>query len=274
MIWQKAIWQLPVAGTTLSGISALVGWVIFNWFNLLNCWEIVVEWNYDDINGVQLDTYNAPRIDGGWVLWYYINWKTITFNMVIKETDETWLNTKIDLLKKNLAVKEWLLEIVINWEKREWKANLTSFTVNRDFTKKTIQNNIQIMFALTNHMYASKGSAVSELWVTSNNLDLDIDNYWTTSCFYKTVVIFWNGNIAVDNVQILKDWYVLEINNSFSDGDILIIDWVNKVVTLNWSQIDFNWPFTELNTWSNPMQINTTGTLNVDITILFNVNYL
>jgi len=272
MVWWTTVGKTSVAGWTK--YTTVIWGVIFNDFNLLDCVQVIAEWNYDDINWIQLDTYNAPRTDWGGVLWYYINGKTINFNIVIKEADEEALNTKIDALKKWLAVKNWLLQIEINWVRRVWEANLTSLTFNRDFTKKTIQNNVTATFATTNHLYAETGDAVSEVWYTGNNIAFDIDNLWTTTCFYKIAMIFGSGNAWVDTISLVKDWYTLDISQTITDSDILIIDWVNKVVTLNTVAIDYDWPFTELALWSNPFEININWTTNVDITVLFNKNYL
>lgn len=273
MLWNTIAW-LPIAWTLLSGASVSEWWIIFNWFNLLDCWELATQWNYDDINWIQLDTYNAPRTDWGGKLWYYINWKSIVFDMIIKEDTEEELNSQIDLLKKKLAKEDWLLEININWEYRVWTAYLTSLTFNRDFEKKTIQNNVQATFTLLNHLYSSEWDAISQLWITSNSLAMDIDNNGTTECFFKTAIVFGAGNSWVTDISIVKDWYTLEVTNTFNDWDLLVIDWVNKEVLLNTVAIDYNGAFKELETWSNPFTININWTVNVDITVLFNKNYL
>jgi len=274
MIAWTSVWVLPVAGTVFKPASLSEWGIIFNWFNLLDCAEIVAEGNYDDINSVQLDTYNAPRIDWGGVLGYYINGKAINFNLIIKKDTETELNQTIDDIKKKLAVQEWLLEININWEYRVGKANLTALDFNRNFENKTIQSNVNISFTLTNHLYASEWESYIELWVTSNSLALDVDNWGTTKCDFKVALVFGAGNSWVDTISIAKDWFTLSISESISDWDLLVIDWVEKQVTLNWSDIDFDWPFRQLDVGSNPMTLNINGTVNVDMTILYNKNYL
>ncbi len=248
--------------------------IIFNWFNLLDCTEFVAEWNYDDINSVQLDTYNAPRVDWGWVLGYYINGKQVEFKLIMSADTEEKLNDNMDLLKKELAVEDWMLEISINWEYRRWEANLTALNFNRDFEKTTIQNNITLSFNMTNHLYAETSDAITEGAVTSSPLHMDIDNEWTTKCFYKVALIFWIGNVGVNTIRIDHDWFFIEINQTMSDWDILLIDWVNKEVLHNTTNLDYDWVFTELNTDSNPMVVTINWTLNVDVTILFNKNYL
>jgi len=274
MLWETSIARQSIAWTQFKKKHSTKTGIIFNWFNLLDCSEFVAEWNYDDINWVQLDTYNAPRVDGGWVLWYYINWKQIEFKLIIKKDTEEDLNDAIDLLKRELAVKDWILELKINWVYRRWEANLTGLQFNRDFEKKTILSSVTVSFNLTNHLYAEISDAYTEAWITWNNLALDIDNDWTTKCFYKLAFIFWSGNSWVDNIRVEHDWYFIEINKVLNDWDILLIDWVNKEVLFNTTAIDYDWVFTELNTGSNPIQISINWTPNVDITTLFNKNYL
>ena len=274
MLWESMIAKQMISQTQLKQTHSEKTWIIFNWFNLLDCAEFVAEGNYDDINAVQLDTYNAPRVDWGGVLGYYINWKQIEFKIIIKKDTEEELNSAIDLIKKELAVENGILELKINWEYRRWEANLTWLQFNRDFEKKTIQSNITASFNLTNHLYAEITDAYTESWITSNNLALDINNGGTARCFYKIAFIFGAGNAWVSTIKIEHDWYFLETTQAINDWDIIIIDWVNKEVLYNSNAIDYNWVFTELQTWSNPIQIQIDWTPNVDITTLFNKNML
>ena len=69
MLWEATIAKQSIAKTQVEASTRSTNtWIIFNWFNLLDCAEITTEGNYDDINSVQLDTYNAPRVDWGGTL--------------------------------------------------------------------------------------------------------------------------------------------------------------------------------------------------------------
>jgi hypothetical protein len=272
MFWESNIAKQMIAETSASWLVQ-TGWIIFNWFNLLDCWEIVAEGNYDDINWVQIDTYKIPREDGNWLLWYYINGKQINFKLIIKEDTEEALNIKIDEVKKKLTKKDWELKIRVNGEYRTQKAYLSNMEFNRDWEKKTIQNNISFWFTLLDHFYSDAGTVVTEFNVTWNKA-FDLENKGTASCFFKAVMIFWNSNAWVNMVRIDKDWYFLQTNTSISNWSVLIIDGVNKEVTLNGNSIDYDWVFVEMQTWSNPLQISINWVHNVDITILYNEMYL
>lgn len=274
MIWQSIIAKTTIWKSFNKEKKSSNSWIIFNWYNLLDCSSITSEGNYDDINAVQLDTYNAPRTDWGWTLGYYINGKQIEFKMIIKQDTEEELNNAIDDLKKNLAVKNWILEIEINGLYRKWEAYLTALSFNRNFENKTIQSDVTVSFNMTNHFYSETTDSYTESWITGNDLALDINNEGTTSCFYKLAFIFSSWNSWVSNIKIEQDWYSLEINETISDWDILLVDWVDKEVTINTNMIDYDWVFTELQTGSNPILISINGSPNVDITVLFNKNYL
>lgn len=273
MIWET-LWSQLFAWSIYKTWKLTWAKIIFNWYNLLDCSELVTEGNYDDVNWVQIDTYNTPRVDWGWLLGYFINWKTINFKMIINTDSEDSLNSKIDELKQKLGVKDWLLELEINWEYRSQKAYLSWLEFNRDFEKKSIQFNISATFVLLNHLQAEISDYQTELSVVSSPLLFDIDNGWTTSCFYSVYMIFGNWNASINTISLLQNWYTLTINQAITDQDVLVIDWIEKRITLNGNIIDYIWSFQELEVWSNILELQINWTLNVDVTVLFNKNYL
>ncbi len=276
MIWQYSIINKPIIWWQAKWFQK---WdnvsVSFGGYTLQDCKDIFMEdWNYDDINKVQMDTYNAPRTDWGGLLGYYINGKKLDFRIILKSDDETDLNNKLDELKKNLWKPNQELKIEINGGFRVWVASMTSFSVNRDFSNDRIQDNIQVSFTALNHWY--------DEWIqlkTYNNvvgnISLDIENIGTTSAYYKIFIVFSPGNSWVNEVKVLQNWYTLTINQSINDSDILVIDWVEKeVIHNNVNEIDYSWIFQELETGSNPIQIQFNWTVACTVSLLYNPNYL
>lgn len=272
MIWW-VVWQNPFAFVQQSWIWS--SWdFIFDWFNISDCWEISVDTsNYDDMNRIDLDTYESPRTDWGWVLWYYLRWKIINIKVVVIKDTEEELNTLIDTMKLKLFKKEWILKIRVNWKYRQAKCNLTSLQFNRDFEKKTILTNVLISFATMENLHDENTTYNTEVWVNTPTLSLDINNNWARAD-YELYMIFWSGIVWTNLITIQKDWYTMTISQAISDWDILIIDWVEKQVTINGSQIDYDGPFVQLQNWSNPILVSINWTYIADITYLYYVNYL
>lgn len=273
MNWNYAISQKPIAYSNY--ISLIEDEVLFNWNSLSDCWNLFA-WkaNYDDINQIKLETYDTPQQDWGWILSYFINWKAIDFTLVMKYDSETELNTAIDDLKRKLAIPEWILEITVNWERRRALVSLTSLSFNRNRSQKTVQENVQISFKAMNFFYSKQ--ADNRVFQITWNYSVDISYNWTAKSFFKTYMVFNVWNSWVNQVKITKDWYSIGVNQPINDWDVLIIDWVNKIITLNWNQIDYTGIFRRLEYWNNPFQItfNSWAVVNITTTIIYNKNRL
>lgn len=251
-----------------------LGKLVFNSFNLSDCWEL--SWdtsNYDDMNKIDIDTYDAPRIDGGWVLGYFVRGKSLKFSLVVKKNTEQELNEFIDDFKLKLFKKEWYLRILVNGKYRQVKASLTSLEFNRDFEKPTYLTNVSLSFMAMENFKDETSTYWTETSVFSPTLSLDINNTGARTD-WSLYFIFWAWVSNCDEITIQKDWYTLTINETMADWDILIVDWQTKQVLHNWVSIDYDWPFTQIDTWSNPILVSVNWTYIADITYLYFVNYL
>lgn len=267
------IWWHPIAFSMIPAVD-LSGNFIFDWFDLSDCGELSIDTaNYDDMNRIALDTYDAPRIDGGGVLWYFVRGKILNIKLIVIKDNEQDLNDAIDNIKLKLFKKEGLLKIKINGKYREVKASLTSINFNRDFEKKNILSNVTISFTAMENFYEEEATYNTEVGVTSPTLWLDIDNTWARTD-YSLYFIFGAWVVGTNEITIQQDWYTLTINQTISDGDILVVDGVGKQVVYNGSPIDYDWPFVQIDNGSNPILISINGTYIADITRLYNVNYL
>lgn len=271
MLWSTLVAEKELLFTTA---KSTVGNFIFNWLDLSDCWELSVDTsNYDDINQIDIETYNAPRTDGWWILWYFVRWKSINVKLVIIEDTEDELNDMIDYLKLKLFKQEWILKININNKYRTVKASLTSINFNRDFEKTTILANVEISFRAMENFQDEDPTSYTDTSVTSNDFYLDINNTWARTD-WQLYMIFSSAWVWTNNIQIEQDWYTLEINKTINSWDILVIDWIEKQVLYNWVAIDYDWPFVQLQNWSNQINIKINWTFVVDVTHLYYVNYL
>jgi len=277
MFW--AIGQYSIAGEPLGALwlsYLTTSWlVIFNGYVISDCSEIFAEeWNYDDVNEIDLETYNAPQIDWGGVLWYFTRWKTLEFKIIIKANSLVELNDKLDELKSKLVKREWDLEININSETRVYKASLTDLKVNRDFAQENIQSDIRIQFRAMNDAYSKIATSETQnnvIW----NISLDIQNEGTAKADFKVYIIFGVGNVWVNTITLINNWYSFIVNQSINDGNIIQIDWQDRKVMYNLTEIDYTWIFQQLQPWSNPMQLQFNWTtLSCTVTTIFNKNWL
>lgn len=271
MVWGN-IWGNPIAYSLQSSVD-LTWWLVFNWFTLSDCWELARDTsNYDDMNKIDIDTYEAPRIDWGWVLWYFVRWKSMNFKIVVMKNSEAELNTAIDDIKLKLFKKEWILKIKVNGVYRQVKANLTSLSFNRDFEKPTMLTDVNLSFLAMENFADENATYWTEVGVNTPTLSLDINNTWARTD-YSLYFIFGAGTNTTE-ITIEKDWYTMTIQQAITPWDILIVDWINKQVLYNNTPIDYDWPFVQIEYGSNPILVSINWTYIADITYIYYVNYL
>ena len=266
------IWSLPIAWSVQLAVD-VTGGLIFNGFNLSDCWEFSRDTsNYDDMNKIDIDTYDAPRTDWGWVLGYYVRGKSMNFKIIIMKDTETELNDAIDDLKLKLFKKEWILKIKVNGVYRQVKASLTSLNFNRDFESSTILTDVSLSFISMDNLADVNATSATETSVNTPTLSLDINNTWARTD-YSLYFIFWVWTTTTE-ITIEQDGYTLTIPQAINPWDILVVDWVNKQVLYNGTAIDYDWPFVQIENGSNPVLISINWTYIADITYLYYVNYL
>ena len=195
MIW-KMIWKFPIAyGQQLS--NSVSGSFYFNDFNLSDCGTIGLNSsNHDDINAT-VDTYQAPQWDWGGVLSWFVPNKPISMEIAVKEDTEEALNSKIDLIKRKLAKREWVLKIRVNGKFRKCKASLTAIRFNRDWQIKEALANVTLTFLSMENLVSETPMSLSEVWVSSSIVPFR---------YYKRV-----RQVQLQNVRRLWSRYVYRL---------------------------------------------------------------
>lgn len=270
MIW-STIWQKTIAyGQQLS--TSLGNSFYFNGFDISNCGTIGLKAsNHDDIEA-EINTYQTPLWDWWGVLTWFVPNKPIGISVAVKADSEEELNDIIDLMKRKLIKREWTLKIKVNGEFRQCKASLTSIKFNRDYEIKEALANVNISFMSMEMLTSETPVAISEIWVTVNDIPFDVTNEWGRRN-YAMYIVFWTVT-DTDFVSITHKWFVLSVSEDITSNSILIIDWTTGKVTLNWDDnIDYDWPIMPLDEWSNSILVHINWTFTADITILYNTNY-
>lgn len=273
-LWVSAY---PVAWWPTPPIASIYDFSI-NWITIQDCvGEFVQSINYNDINEIDFDSYDAPLTDGGGVVWYFVRGKQLSLNMVLKWSDETDLNNKISNIKKLFYWDNNILQITVDWIPRIAVVSLLSLSFNQSQADKKILTNVVASFRAMNDFERLSPETSSYLWITTDWTE-DVINIGEKNTNAKVVMIFWAWTANVDEVLIRVNGYELLISEAITAWDVLICDGINKFVTLNWVNIAYLWPVDlYLETGSNLMDFEfdgTTMTVEVDITVLYPYKYL
>lgn len=247
---------------------------IFDWYSLDTNNIRIQTVNHDDIWNIDLATFNAPRVDGWWVLGHYYTDKDIEIKLTLKADTSAELNTLIDELKKRTRKTEWLLEILVNWEYRVCNASITNLKFNRQFFHITFCSTIDISFKTMDPHWRAKTSIASTEAITWD-IETWIDNLWTVETDCKYYFIFEGSWNAVSKVKIIIWDFFIQVDETITNNDVLIIDWIEKLVSLNGTNIDYTWSFPELDVWFNPVDISfwSSDTVNCSMTYIYPKRY-
>jgi len=231
--------------------------------------------NHDDLSSLDFITYEAPRTDWGWVLDKFYRKKTININISLTANTVTALDNLIDDFKYNISLTEWKLEITIWWIVRQRKATLTKCDFNRKYHNITFIQDISLTFVATNPHWYNKNNDSNSYYDMTWDFNEEIIYQGTAQSYPKIYFIFWVVS-DLENTAISVNWIALNIEETITTWDILLVDWEEKEVTLNWTAIKYSWPFPIFNKWANPISFifSSWATLNCDITIINKRKYL
>lgn len=247
--------------------------IIFNWFGFQNA-NVVTSFK-DDQNfpNIELQAFQNPIIDGGWILNRRFASKDITLKGVLKTATASEMETLIDTFKLKTSGVEWFLDIKIDWTYRRTKATCVKSDVFKRQSFDITRCPFEITFKTVEpFFYLRTKQTYFEEWVTGN-INIDLWYYGTATAFPK-VYFFFGTVFWTDAISLELGWNKIEIAEAITTNDILIIDCLEKTVTLNWTAIDYTWSFPALVYGSNIFTILIDWTFTCDISILYPKNYL
>lgn len=259
------------------------GIVQFNDFDLsdFTVWGtgfIVKTWNELSLENIILEEYVSEIIDWGTIIDKRYWNKRISFKLFIQGSDNADLLSKINALKQNLHSKNGYLYITRNNIVYRYEATCESIIIPSFSSIDDFIDNIELSFILT-----SPHSVIEEpiVWNWTKTADFEkiINNLWTYKSYPK-VMIIWKSWCAITDTDIeLKKvwettWNNIFIDQAITEWDVLEIDYNAKTINFNQSEIPFTWFLTPLETWLNVFDFTFTGTVNVDVYILYNKVFL
>lgn len=249
---------------------------VFNWYNLHD-WKtrIVQQSNHDDLWTKNVETFNYARADWWNVIAQYYRTKRINLVMSLIASTEQWLNDLIDELKFATSGVQWNLDIIINWLVRRREATLVSLKFWRKSYNINVLQNIELTFDCVNP-FAFNLTSISKTfsWLSWNYV-AEIMYSWKVVC-YPTIYVMINSQSWLDNFRIEQNNYLFNIDHELNAWDFLIIDWETKLARLNWTPIEYTWPFPAIEPWLNniEMWINDWALANYDVVYIYKKLYL
>ena len=252
-------------------ISASQDNIVINWFWLQN--EYVTTSIIEEDNIIDFTSFDFPKNNGRWLLWYYWRWKRIRLKINIRWDDATDFNNRLDEFRKSIFQSEVNLDIKVNWVVRRIKATCVSSPKVLDFFNITFLN-LEVEFETLEPYFYELSYQTSAFLNKTTDFNEEIFNNWTTWADILIYFLFKTWLTWVNDISVTIWSKTINITETIDDNDVLLINWETKEVLLNWSIVDYNWEFPVLEVNSNIINFEINWTYDVDINVLNKVLYV
>lgn len=240
----------------------------FDGFNLHDKVNITLKSsNNDDLTEQDISLYDFAYNHGGWFSSRYYRGREIRFIGSVKAETEQLFQEYMDTLKKWLSKAEWILNV----KGRKIKATLSKMAYNRNSYNIT-WSPVELTFKTSDAFWSEWAESIWFTWITWD-LQEEVSYIWTAPSSPTWYFAFQSG-ASITNISITHNWVSFIVPVSATSWDVVLIDGKNKTVLKNGVEIDFTGVFPEFTEYSNPFIVDFTGTVNVDVTLIFDKYFL
>lgn len=258
-------WTIPTV--SLEDIS-------FDGFGLQNSKIIVSKINVDDTPDVDYFDVPTARADGVTFLSKYWRKRKIIISGYIKDETKALLDTAMDELKKNLRKSDSIFRYKIADDSyRQISATMTGIKFAREHYHITHCPFTIEFETLEPFIYNSQLENSLVETVTASPLVTEISNEWSEISQPQIYLIF-NSATSVTSVAFDCGGRTLTISETVTNNDVILIDALEKNVTLNGVVKDYTGTFPFFNIGTNILTFTINGTFSMDISILYRRNFL
>ncbi len=187
--------------------------------------------------------------------------KIIEISWLIKKNDRGELLMEIDDLKAALSLNNQMLVVKEGDQKRQHKCVRSKIALwENHYNIAWMEFTVTFLTFDFAEDYATISDTVT---ISSSPYTFNISRSWTAPAKAKMILTFASAT-SVNQVKVSIGWTEVIINTSIVSGDVLIIDWMTKRVTKNWTVIWFNWIIPRLESSSNSTIVTINWTFSVE----------
>jgi len=245
----------------------------FNGYGLQNANICTSKVTYSNAPDRDFSRTETPRYKG--MIKNDMQWreKTITFEGYIKADTAAELEQLIDEIKLELSAEDGNLDLLLSgWsDTRRWVANLTSpekmFDKRQNYHITVCPFRFEFL-CIDPFGYDTDYTSSAQLAQTAATVTETVTNDGTAFSELKLIFIINSvSGFTSLTIQNNETGEQLQITDALSAGDVLIVDSIEKTVTLNGAAVNFDGQFITLPAGDNNIEINFSGTsIDYDVT--------
>ena len=220
----------------------------------------------------ELNDFLIPQNNWKGFLSYFKRSRQLSIDVNIKWTTREEFIENMDRLREEcykaentLYYKRW------NLPRRQIKVNCVSFPENYEHYNLTFLKTTIGFTALEPFWYEDTRQSTTIPTRTASFVE-EITNQWTDVSQPIIYMIIESWSITATELVVWDN--TLTISNTLNNWDVLIINSEDLTITLNGSQIDYDWTFPEMKKWANFFYFNLTWTFELKTLLLNRINYV
>lgn len=262
-------WSFLFGSWSTTLLSSSVADFEYNWYEFWNdTFRLTNLPDFEGANSILFDTYDTALAHGWGLNWYYIKPKRLTIEGVLTCSTSGELETAIDALKYAILQNQQTLTYTKpNWVVLQTIASCTEIDIQRKpyhitFVPVSLQFTILDPF-----LYETEVNETTDTANTSNFTGTVSVTGWNYEVFPK-IILTYNSASSCTTLSFTMNWSTITVSDTFTAGDIIIIDSKEKEVTINsvaWQ--DYTGEFATLPLWDTGYSVTSNGTFNLDLVV-------
>lgn len=241
-------------------------------------WWVEMSWKYcisrlNFLHKSDINVFNNPIKNGVSFVSKYERVKNISISVRVKWSSKDDMIQALDDLRKAIYRDNINIDIKFKtWEIRRIRANCTSFPVefahyNIDFLS------LDISFeTIDPFFYKINNQVRTRTWITWNFRE-EITAEGTATADLTTYIFFWSVTWTT-SFSITGQRKTITVSETFATDDILKINWLDRSVTLNDVEIDYDGEFPEIFPNTNFIDVSWNGTWAASVVFVNRKNYV
>lgn len=234
----------------------------------------VREISHEDVGEREMNLFSLARRRGSLLATSEIKSKIVSVSGTVFGAGRDALESNIDSLKALLFKQAKNLDIDYSAGTRRYVATLRKFSVVRDF--------YHLNYApFTADFYVPSGVGKDTTVTSVTDEDITDLEYETAVQIYGAIEPYVSITISIDSltavtkIEVLGGGNKITIEDTFSAGDVIVINSESLKVTINGTEYEYSGIFPRFEVGSNPVYVTTTGTaVQYDISFDYYKNYL
>lgn len=244
--------------------------VIFNGLNINGVTYITENTSHDSDPVRVLASYKIARRDGEKLVSAYWGKKEITINGYIQDDNQQEFELDVDIFKKITSQKSGSLEIMYNNQFRRYIATVEELKISRD-SYNIDWSPFSIKFLVPDGKGYDTSSTIETYSVVITSGSVFAGTFYNdgTADAFPTIRIQINSLSSVNSFYLSDGIRILTITNTFHNGDIITIDFLNFIIKLNIAQINSSGAFPLFPVGGTNFRLYTDGTSSANLTVSF-----